>query len=276
MSTKKETKIEKVEAKPVKKKRRAPRKKKDTSITMPSPVDSSIQIVVASELADDQMIEQEMMGNVLQHFIYQFEQDNKPVVGLTVKGVSEVVRRINANPKSGSKIRLNPQYLVKEECERDGQKGIEVSVYAEDLVTGNSAWGIKFEPYKKSGRNGTYSNTFAVEKALSKAERNAKRKLIPEVMATKIIKKLIAENPENVKQITPPAYQTQAIAPKAPIASTPEEKMLLIRKAIKTQKNQSAIITIMEKTQASDEFSEEFKAEISNLASTRVDELETQ
>ena len=145
---------------PKKQVRRTPPK----SRVIQSPISPSTAIVVASEFADDAIIEAEMMGNVLPYFIYSFQQDGKEVVGLTVKGVNEVVRRLGKDEKSGSKIHMNPAYMIKEEVERDGQKGIEISVFAEDLISGNSAWGVKFEPYKKTkkdwktGKETTYTN----------------------------------------------------------------------------------------------------------------------
>jgi len=184
-------------------------------VAMPSPAHPEIQLMVASEMADDSMIEAELLGEVLPHFVYQFSQEGKDVTGMTVKGVSEVVRRINRNPKSGSKIRLNPEFIrVERNAEYDGQKGVEVMVYAEDLVTGGSAWGAKFEPYTKKGRRGEYPNTFPLEKALSKAERNAKRKLIPETMATKMIQKLIKEDPGTIQKIEAPAPREMSVSQK--------------------------------------------------------------
>lgn len=262
---------------PKKQVRRTPPK----SRVIQSPISPSTAIVVASEFADDAIIEAEMMGNVLPYFIYTFAQDGKDVVGLTVKGVNEVVRRLGRDEKSGSKIHMNPAYMIKEEVERDGQKGIEISVFAEDLISGNSAWGVKFEPYKKTkkdwktGKETTYTNTFATEKALSKAERNAKRKLIPEVLATKMIEKLMKENPNNIQKIDPPKTQATIIKPTVPQPSSQEDLENMVRKAINTAKNQSAIIDIDTKTQESPKFSKEFKAEIHSIANSRVNELDS-
>lgn len=280
-TTKKEVKKKKVAKKPYtpkKQKRRNPPK----SRVIQSPISPSTAIVVASEFADDAIIEAEMMGNILPYFIYSFQQDGKEVVGLTVKGVNEVVRRLGKDEKSGSKIHMNPAYMIKEEVTRDGQLGIEVSVFAEDLISGNSAWGVKFEPYKKlkkdwnrGGAMVEYTNTFPTEKALSKAERNAKRKLIPEVLATKMIEKLMKENPDNVKKIEPPKHQDTVIRPAVPQPSTQEDLENMVRKAVKNGKTQDAIIDIDTKTNESPKFSKEFKAEIHSLANARVNELDS-
>jgi len=248
-------------------------KKKNTDIIVTSPVDPNSRLVVAAELSDDAIIEQELMGEVLPYFIYKFEQKGSTIVGLTVKGVSEVVRRLNRDKKSGYNIRLNPDHCkIERDVEQDGAKGVAVTVYAENLLDGNSAWGTKFEPYKKAGKNGTYSNEFAVEKALSKAERNAKRKLIPETAAAKMIEKLMSENPDNVKKLAPPPPQVRFVTPATPKASSPDEVKDLIRRGVKAAKSPDIAMTFDEKTQAGN-FDDEFKKEIKALANQRVDEL---
>lgn len=248
-------------------------KKKNGLISITSPIGENVKVMVASELADDEMIENEMMGEILPFFVYKFTQDGKDVVGLTVKGVNEVVRRINRNPKSGSKIHINPKFLMKEEVEREGEKGIEVSVFAEDLVSGNSAWGIKFEPYFKTGRNGKYKNTFAVEKALSKAERNARRKLISETLAVKMIEKLLKE-PNTVKQIEAPAFQVVEVKPIVAKASTPEELVGIIMQGIKNKKSITEVIDFDEKAQKDPRLTKNLREAIHKSAVNRVSELE--
>ena len=248
-------------------------KKKNTDIIVTSPVDPNSRLVVAAELSDDAIIEQELMGDVLPYFLYKFSQGGSDIVGLTVKGVSEVVRRLNRDKKSGYNIRLNPDHLkIERDVEQDGVKGVAVTVYAENLLDGNSAWGTKFEPYKKTGRNGTYANEFAVEKALSKAERNAKRKLIPETAAAMMIDKLLTENPDNVKKLAPPPAQVRFVTPATPKTSSLEEVKDLIRRGVKAAKSPDIAMTFDEKTQAG-KFDDDFKKEIRALANQRVDEL---
>lgn len=253
------------------KRKSAPRKKAGTVIVT-SPVAPDVRIAIASELSDDKMIEAEMMGDVLPHFIYQFEQEGKKVSGLSVKGVHEVVRRLNRNPKSGYKIHINPQYQkVERDVEYNGEKGVEVSVFAEDLLTGNSAWGIKFEPYFKTGRRGKYANTFALEKALAKAERNAKRKLIPETVAVKMIEVMIGENKNNVVQIEAPKHVQVTVKPNVPQASTAEELEKVVMGAIASAKTLDAVVDIDERAQKSDKLTQEMKERIHAEALKRAD-----
>ena len=175
-------------------------KRKTGLIVLKSPVDPTREIVVASELADETLIQSELVGSVLPQYVYRFvDKSGKEQKGLSVFGVRESVRLINRNNKSGSKIRINPQYTkVERDVEQNGQKGIEVWIFAEDLINATSAWGSKFEPYKKKGKNGFYNNTFALEVALSKAERNAMRKLMPEKIVIAMIDKLISEHGKSV------------------------------------------------------------------------------
>lgn len=247
-------------------------KPKTKTLIIPSPVDANVKVMIASELADDSIIEQELAGKVLPYYVYRFNQEGKEVVGMTVKGVNEVVRRLNKNPKSGSKIHINPQYITKEEVEREGEKGIEVSVFAEDLISGNSGWGIKFEPYFKQGRNGRYKNTFAIEKALSKAERNAKRKLISEDAAIAMIDKLIKENPNNVKQIEAPQFIQTTVKPLKPVASSPEELLKMTLGVINRSEDVSELKNILKRSKESN-MPQNLKDEINKAVNGRLDKI---
>jgi len=253
------------------------RKPKNTDIIMTSPIDPSSQIVMSSELADDSMIEAELMGEVLPHYIYEFDQKGKKITGLTVKGVNEVVRRLNRNKKSGYKITFPPEHMkVERDVSYDGVLGIEVRVFAVNLIDGTSAWGIKFEPYKKSGRNGSYENTFAIEKALSKAERNAKRKLIPETVATKMIEKMIKADPNSVQRLAPVENKQISVTPTQPRPSTKAEVQKVITDAIKYSNDISQVIDFDEKVSKDKRFAndEDFKNQVHQLANLRVNQLQ--
>lgn len=272
MKTPKKTPKKKTTKKQTKK--RVPRVTKPKDIIVISPVDPNSRLVVAAEMSDDAIIEQELLGEVLPYFIYQFGSGDKKVTGLTVKGVSEVVRRLNRDKKSGYNIRLNPDHMkIERDVEQDGEKGVAVTVYAENLLDGNSAWGTKFEAYKKKGRNGTYKNEFAVEKALSKAERNAKRKLIPEPAAMKMIEHLISGGAA-VKQLATPPPQARIMTPAKPKASSIDQIKEMVRNAVRTAKNSSVAIELDKKTQDSTKFDAAFKKEIRALAGSKVDQLD--
>lgn len=180
-------------------------KKKNKLITVHSPINPTQEFVIASELADDDAIEAELKGKAMEHYVYSFKQNGAEVTGLTVAGVNEMSRLLTRKKDSGIKIRIVPESIkIKTDAEMQESKGISVVLMAENMLSGETSIGAKFEPYQKKGRKGLYENTFALEKAVSKAERNAKRKLIPEKLAIETIRKFV--NQGNVQAITPPTY----------------------------------------------------------------------
>jgi len=161
-------------------------------IVVHNPTNPTQEFVIASELADDEQIEAELMGKAMEHYVYAFDQQGKQVTGLTVAGVNEMSRQLTRKKDSGIKIRIVPDSIkIERNVEENGELGVSVILMAENMISGETAIGAKFEPFKKKGRNGSYENTFALEKAVSKAERNAKRKLIPEKVAIEMIKKFV-------------------------------------------------------------------------------------
>lgn len=161
-------------------------------IIVHNPTNPTQEFVIASELADDEQIEAELMGKAMEHYVYAFDQQGKQVTGLTVAGVNEMSRQLTRKKDSGVKIRIVPDSIkIERNVEENGELGVSVILMAENMISGETAIGAKFEPFKKKGRNGAYDNTFALEKAVSKAERNAKRKLIPEKVAIEMIKKFV-------------------------------------------------------------------------------------
>ena len=270
-------KTKKVQSKK-KAKKKVVRAKMPKTLMVRSPLDPSVQFVVASEMADDNLIEKELMGEVLPFYIYQFNVDGKPVSGLTVKGVNEVTRRLNRQKDSGYKIRISPLHIkIDRDVVYDGEKGVEVSVYAENMLDGSGAWGMKFEPYRKAKKNGeTYANTFASEKALSKAERNAKRKLIPETTATKMIEQLIKlGGGQHVQQIQAPkaVYQNRVVS-QQPVPSTESELENTIISAIARAKDVGTLISIDEKTTASKKLSDAFKKQVSTACKAKANQID--
>lgn len=300
---KKNFKTKKVAKKVAKKRQKSPRVENGL-VVIQSPAQPDLRVMVASELMDDAAIEAELQGQILPFYIYQFcngkprckeDIENCPhpkITGLSSKGVNEVVRRLNRNPASGSKIRINPQsVIISHDIKQDEQLGVEVRVMAENLIDGSTAIGLKFEPYKTKrsyydrdkGRQmeKIVDNTFFLEKALSKAERNAKKKLIPEVAAAKIIEKLLTENGgQYVKQIVPPqARQIEAQAVEVvPAASVPRkttqmELRNMAFRAIENADSVDAVMQIDERAKQSENLTKQMKDDIRRYASSRVDAL---
>jgi len=174
-------------------------------VVVKNPVNPTQEFVVASEFADDEAIEADLMGKAMESYVYKFQQGGGEITGLTVAGVNEMSRQLTKKKDSGIKIRISPENIkIDTDAEMGGEKGVKVVVIAENSLTGETGIGAKFEPYKKKRANGSlYDNTFVLEKAVSKAERNAKRKLIPEKVAVQMINKFIKG--DKVQEIETPA-----------------------------------------------------------------------
>lgn len=201
------------------KKKATRRKKASGLIKMTSPVKKDVAFFVASELADDKLIGQEMLGQTTKTLVYEFENENKEVVrGLSYQGVREAVRVINRDKASGHIIQVSDKPpIIERNISMNGQDGVEIQVYALDIEGGGGSWGIKFEPYQKSaGEGNTVFNRFAIETALSKAQRNAMFNLLPADLIEKLIAKF-AKAKENVEKIDAPKADTRAVKPKTTV-----------------------------------------------------------
>lgn len=246
--------------------------KNDGMMKIVSPIDKSQQFYVATEQADDAQIANELIGTLADKYAYSFEQEGKKVTGLSTAGVREVVRHINKNSKKiGMKLVLDRERFDIKETEQNGQKGIQVVAWALDMITGMPYPGTKFEPYVKTGRKGTYANTFALEKATSKAIRNAFRGLFPE----KVVVDLIAgfEKKGQVKQLTAsdltPAA-TEIIRTEQVQPSTPAQKMKSIMQGITQIKDLGTSKKWLTRMKETDEFTKEEKKEAINMLETKI------
>lgn len=197
------------------------RKKLSGLVKITSPVKKDSAFYVASELADDKLIGQELLGQTTKTLVYEFENENKKIVrGLSYQGVREAVRVINRDRASGHIIQVSDKPpIIERNLTMNGQDGVEIQVYALDIEGGGGSWGIKFEPYNKStgdGKGSTEYNRFAIETALSKAQRNAMFNLLPAALIEDVIKKF-AKDAENVIQIKAPKTDTRVEKPKATV-----------------------------------------------------------
>jgi hypothetical protein len=118
-----------------------------------------------------------VMARADAELIYSFDQGGSKVVGLTVYGVFEVAREMNQRGLSRIAISDREPTVI------DTDEYVEVRVYAHDALSGGGAWGIK----REAKWNGTKPTGHSVERALSKAQRNAVNRIIPAHLAKAVI-----------------------------------------------------------------------------------------
>lgn len=154
---------------------------------------------------DEEQILAEIKGASLEKMV--FVSGN--IKMLSAAGVSEAVRRLN----SGGLARI--EVTDREPVVIETDDYIEVRVYARDLLNGGGTWGIKRQDKHATRKDGsTYPDTFVLEKALGKAQRNARRSLIPEHWMREMIIAFLDQQRGEQRQ-EQPRRQMQAPTPKA-------------------------------------------------------------
>ncbi len=207
--------------------KRKPRAKKQKLIEVSSPIKKDAKFFVAAEMADDRLIEKEVLGQTTKTMVYEYENEKEEIIkGLSYHGVREAVRVINRMKTSGHIIQVSDRPpIIDRAVSMHGTDGVEVQIYAVDLQSGGGSWGIKFEAWQKpinDGMGSTVNNRFALEMALSKAQRNAMFNLLPVDLVEKMIVQL-SKDKSAVEKIDAPKTETRMIKPK----TTGKEKMYI-------------------------------------------------
>jgi len=137
---------------------------------------------------DENQIMREIQGEIIKDFVYSFKgSDGRQVTGLSKVGIDNVCREA---AKQGEFFRIIGDPILSDEGEylrivvkvgrficRDGQE-----------IEMDSTLGTKRQWKKMKLRNGNIvPDPFYFEKGMSKAERNGKRKLLPESLIIKMV-----------------------------------------------------------------------------------------
>lgn len=166
---------------------------------LPVKVEHPDDIYLVLDRADEEQIIDELAGRQLDVFLYDFTSGGKRHTDLSYAGVREAVRTLNA--RGHTRIRIANQPPLIEDVSEDGEQFHRVTVYAEDEATGGGQWGTAVEPKHMKLKNGkTKWDKFALTKALNKAQRNALKTQIPEVLRQMLIAQWLKDE-KRVKQV---------------------------------------------------------------------------
>ena len=116
---------------------------------------------------DEEQILAEIKGNIITEMFYSFNIDGRKVTGVSWVGTKEIARQYG---------NVNMDFI---KCEETPDSYIAI-VKATDTKRGTSLLGTAMQPKLMQTRNGEVSDRFAYTKAVSKAQRNAIRAIIPE------------------------------------------------------------------------------------------------
>lgn len=128
------------------------------------------------ERKDEEQILQEIKGNVIEEFVYSFPQGNRTITGLSYSGIKHIA------------LQRGNIHCCEPILQENGSCWIS-KVKAIDVQRNLEMWGVSMQPKFMELRNGSkIKDDFCIQKCVSKAERNALRKLMPEKIIIEMIK----------------------------------------------------------------------------------------
>jgi len=135
------------------------------------------------EKRDEAQILAEIQGNVIDEMIYSFKSGSRTVTGISWVGIKELARMYGKIDVELVKLEETDTHYI-------------VIVKARDIERGNSMLGTSTQAKIMKTRDGETPDPFAVQKAMSKAQRNAIRSLIPETYMKEVFRELKNGNPK--------------------------------------------------------------------------------
>jgi len=170
------------------------------------------------ERRDEGQIEKAILGEYLEEFIYDFTtRDGHRVTGLSWVGVKEIAARMGH-------IRCDEKPEI-----RDQGDSWLVIVKAEDRLRDSSRWGVTTQSKTMRLKSGNIvDDAFAIQKAMSKAQRNAIRQLIPEKWIQQLIDRFLkGERQFEPEKVIDVKGEAPAQAPKPTSFDVPAPKPTL-------------------------------------------------
>lgn len=160
-------------------------KKPGLTSVVPEVVEQDNMPYSLMERKDEDQILQEIKGNVLEEFVYSFPQGNRQIIGLSYAGVKQIA------------LKMGNIHCEEPILQENGSCWIS-KVKAIDIQRNLEMWGVSMQPKFMELRNGQkLRDDFCIQKCVSKAERNALRKLMPEKIIIEMIKEWQKKNKNN-------------------------------------------------------------------------------
>lgn len=159
---------------------------------------------------DEKQIIAEMRGEILKEYVYSYKDKGRTIEGLSLAGINAVSIYMAEMRKP---MRALEQHITEDsEFVKAVVKVGRYSVKDDGTEVGlDSAYGAKRQAkFYASGKE----NPFAFEQAISKAERNARKKLIPEKVIVELMKQYKEEGKVKKIEATDVDYQVQNEKPK--------------------------------------------------------------
>lgn len=149
---------------------------------------------------DEEQILDELVGRQLATMVYSYGSGANKVTDLSYVGVLETVRTLNARGATRIEVAADPRPEFEEAMEGE-EAYVVCTVYARDTLNGGGGWGTASQSKRMKLKNGNMvPDSFARNKALSKASRNAEKTLIPEEFKQLLIARFLKDETK-IRQI---------------------------------------------------------------------------
>jgi len=153
------------------------------------------------ERRDEEQIIKELLGGVDDTWVYFIIRGGKEIPVLSYVGIKECMRQYGH-------IRMTDLLIV------ETDKGFRATVKAVDDITHCEMFGVSAAAYDMDTSRGSKIDEFALQKAVSKAQRNAGRAVLPENVIAKIVgayvqKKKMLRAPKRDSKRLPTQSDTQ-------------------------------------------------------------------
>jgi hypothetical protein len=132
---------------------------------------------------DEEQILAEIKGNIITEMFYSFPLEGRTVTGVSWVGTKEIARQYGG---------IDIEFIRVDETE----ESYTAVVKARDTRRGTSLLGTASQPKMMQTRSGERADRFAYTKAVSKAQRNAIRAIIPERFLIEMYEHFKKEKPE--------------------------------------------------------------------------------
>jgi hypothetical protein len=168
---------------------------------------------------DENQILSELQGHYLTEFVYSFKAGGRDIIGLSWAGIKEIAYRMKGIQIETCTIEDKADYWM-------------VTCKALDIERRSSRFGVATQSKLLKRKDGnTEPDDFALQKATSKAQRNAIRALIPEITAKQYINQFLeeCERPVQSWHREPEQQHPKDVTPTEPQAPLKDRLMNAIR-----------------------------------------------
>ena len=172
------------------------------------PRQAEVEAYRQMDALDEQQIIDEQKGHVIDQYFYSFTVAGREIIGSSWAGIKFIASKMAS---------LGHPIAVSELVIEEGQDSYKARAKAKDLATGEERWGVAEQPkVDEKGRR----NMFAYPIAASKAQRNAIRTFVSEV----VIQEGYREWKKKRTQTTEPTKDTASEQQPAPRTSSTVER----------------------------------------------------